>query len=117
MNDEATAKTSHSSKAEPMLGDDVEVTICFELERLHVPLGELRTWREGEAVRLDRGIDEPIRLVLRQPGGDRLLGHGRVVVLDGLLGVVVESWATSMTTTSMAAPSADKAAASEAETN
>ncbi|MEM9595543.1 MAG: FliM/FliN family flagellar motor switch protein [Acidobacteriota bacterium] len=85
-------ETSVVQASEAAIGDGVEVTLGFELERLHVPIGELRTWREGETIRLDRGPDDPIRLVLRQRGGDRLLGQGRVVVVDGRLAVVVESW-------------------------
>lgn len=72
--------------------DELEVTVAFELERFPVPLRELADWREGGLVRLDHRPEDPIRLVLHHGGKSRLLGYGRVVVVDERLGVQIDRW-------------------------
>lgn len=74
------------------LVDELEVTVAFELARLPVPLRELADWREGGLVRLDHRPEDPIRLVLHHGGRSRLLGYGRVVVVDERLGIQIDRW-------------------------
>jgi flagellar motor switch/type III secretory pathway protein FliN len=72
--------------------DELETLLVFELERINVPLRELVSWQPGATILLERSADDPIRIVLEQAGGPRVLGTGRVVVVDGKLGVQIESW-------------------------
>lgn len=72
--------------------DELEAELSFELDRITVPLGELVTWQTGSTVLLERSAEDPIRIVLHQAGGPRLIGRGRVVLVDGQLGVQIEQW-------------------------
>jgi flagellar motor switch/type III secretory pathway protein FliN len=74
------------------LPDELEALVSFELERIAVPLKELLAWEPGATVRLQRAPEDPLRIVLRQGGQERLLGYGRVVVVDDKIGVQIERW-------------------------
>ena len=80
----------------PTLPDELEVVLSFELDRIIVPLSELREWREGTALSLSAGPQDRLRILLHQGSGSRLLGYGRAVVLDGRVGVEIERWARSL---------------------
>lgn len=65
--------------------DDLEITVDFELSRLHLPLRELRALQPGYCFELTE-LDRPsIRLVV----GGRLIGHGELVMIEDHLGVRV----------------------------
>ncbi|HVS01997.1 MAG TPA: FHA domain-containing protein [Thermoanaerobaculia bacterium] len=74
------------------LPDELTALVTFELERLAVPLKELLEWQEGMTLRLQRSPEDPVRIVLRQPGEERLLGYGRVVVVEDRIGIQIERW-------------------------
>ena len=74
------------------LASELELVVAFEVDRLSVPLAELTQWNEGATIRLGKRPDDSIRILLRQGRGSRLLGNGRVVVIDGQLGVQIERW-------------------------
>ena len=74
------------------LPDELETMVSFELERIAVPLRELLSWQPGATVRLQRAPEDPVRIVLRQGGQERLLGYGRVVVVDEKIGIQIERW-------------------------
>jgi flagellar motor switch/type III secretory pathway protein FliN len=79
--------------AEPLrVPEDLEAVVAFELDRIDVPVGELGRWQPGATLTLERTPEDPVRIVLHQGGGARLLGTGRVVVVDGRLGVQIEQW-------------------------
>ena len=65
--------------------DDLEISVDFELSRLHLPLRELRAVQPGYCFELTE-LDRPrIRLVV----GGRLIGHGELVMIEDHLGVRV----------------------------
>lgn len=65
--------------------DDLEISVDFELGRLHLPLRELRAVQPGYCFELTE-LDRPrIRLVV----GGRLIGHGELVMIEDHLGVRV----------------------------
>ena len=74
------------------LPDELEALVSFELERIAVPLKELLSWEPGATVRLQRSPEDALKIVLRQGGQERLLGYGRVVVVDDKIGVQIERW-------------------------
>ena len=74
------------------LPEELETMVSFELDRIAVPLGELLSWQPGATVRLQRAPEDPLRIVLRQAGQERLLGYGRVVVVDEKIGIQIERW-------------------------
>lgn len=80
--------------AEPGGGieEELEVTLSFELDRIAVPLKELSTWDEGTTLALERAPDGPLRILLHHAGGVRVVGRGRVVVVEGKLGIQIENW-------------------------
>jgi flagellar motor switch/type III secretory pathway protein FliN len=90
---ETKETTAAVEEAAPVrVPEELEIGVTFELERMSVPLREILEWREGVSVRLERGPDDPVRIVLRQAGAERLLGYGRVLVVDDRLGVQIERW-------------------------
>ncbi|MGH9381652.1 MAG: FliM/FliN family flagellar motor switch protein [Thermoanaerobaculia bacterium] len=94
---EAMSGGTMSSLEEPEeIGGDLEealeVTLSFELDRIAVPLKELTAWDEGNTIALERSPDGPVRVLLHHAGGIRVVGRGRVVVVDGKLGVQLEEW-------------------------
>lgn len=65
--------------------DDLEIRIDFDLGSLQVPLRELRAIQPGYCFEF-AGLDRPrIRLIV----GDRLIGHGELVMVEDHLGVRV----------------------------
>lgn len=74
------------------LEEELEVTLSFELDRIAVPLKELATWDEGTTLALERAPDGPLRILLHHAGGVRVVGRGRVVVVEGKLGIQIEEW-------------------------
>ena len=71
---------------------ELEVAVSFELDRLSVPFAELASWQEGTAIRLERSPEEPVRILVHDAAGSRVMGHGRVLVIDGRVGIAVEQW-------------------------
>jgi type III secretion system YscQ/HrcQ family protein len=80
------------STASFRLSDELELLLAFELERITVPLKELSSWSEGTTITLQKTPEDPVAIVLRQAGQERLLGHGRVVVVEDRLGIQIEKW-------------------------
>lgn len=74
------------------LEEELEVTLSFELDRIAVPLKDLSTWDEGTTLALERAPDGPVRVLLHHAGGVRVVGRGRVVVVEGKLGIQIEEW-------------------------
>lgn len=71
---------------------ELEITLAFELDRVAVPLKELAAWREGATVTLDRTPSDPVRLLLYDGAGARVVGTGTVVVVEDRLGVRLDEW-------------------------
>ena len=92
MGDRAEGLPEGMEGAPVRLPDELETMVSFELERIAVPLQELLTWQPGATVRLQRAPEDPLRIVLRQAGQERLLGYGRVVVVDEKIGIQIERW-------------------------
>lgn len=94
--DEKEEGMTESSEATTEPGDaleeELEVTLSFELDRIAVPLKELATWDEGTTLALERAPDGPVRILLHHAGGVRMVGRGRVVVVEGKLGIQIEEW-------------------------
>ena len=72
--------------------DELEVTLVFELARIEVPLKELAGWEEGAVVELDRTVDTEVDIVLHQGRHPRMIGRGRVVELEGRIGIEITEW-------------------------
>jgi flagellar motor switch/type III secretory pathway protein FliN len=68
---------------------DIELSVQIELDRFPVTLGELQKWRAGEIVSLRAGLQDPVKLVVETGLQRRVLGEGRVVVVNGKLGVEI----------------------------
>jgi flagellar motor switch/type III secretory pathway protein FliN len=92
MGDRAEALPEGIEGASVRIPDELEALVSFELERIAVPLQELLSWGPGATVRLQRTPEDPLRIVLRQAGQERLLGYGRVVVVEEKIGIQIERW-------------------------
>jgi flagellar motor switch/type III secretory pathway protein FliN len=68
---------------------DLELTVAIELDRLPVTLGELQKWAPGQLLTLRQGPQDPVRLVVETGLQRRVLAEGRVVVVNGKLGIEV----------------------------
>jgi flagellar motor switch/type III secretory pathway protein FliN len=68
---------------------DLELTVAIELDRLPVTLGELQKWAPGQLLSLRQGPSDPVRLVVETGLQRRVLAEGRVVVVNGKLGIEV----------------------------
>ncbi len=68
--------------------DDYSITLDFELGKLHLTFGELRTLCAGTVLSIAGG--SPGHVAIR--AGDRLLGRGEIVDVDGQLGIRVTHW-------------------------
>jgi len=68
--------------------DDYSVTLDFELGKLHLTFGELRTLCAGTVLSIAGG--SPGHVAIR--AGDRLLGRGEIVDVEGQLGIRVTHW-------------------------
>lgn len=92
MTDDHTVQTNLEEDAVLEVPDELEVTVAFELERLSVPLRELTTWQEGQTLQLKKTPEDPVRILLLQGSGPRVLGYGRVVVVEDRLGLQIDRW-------------------------
>ncbi len=92
MTDDHTVQTNLEEEAILEVPDELEVTVAFELERLSVPLRELTTWQEGQTLQLKKTPEDPVRILLLQASGPRVLGYGRVVVVEDRLGLQIDRW-------------------------
>jgi len=72
--------------------DEIELTLAFELDRISVPMNELSEWQEGSTVVLKKTPDDTVRVLLQHGGGSQVVGRGRVVQIEGQLGVRLEEW-------------------------
>jgi type III secretion protein Q len=63
--------------------DDIQVTLLFEIGRLAIPLGELRTLASGHVFDLGRDPKGAIEIL----AGGRRIGHGEVVQIGDAIGV------------------------------
>jgi flagellar motor switch/type III secretory pathway protein FliN len=69
---------------------DLELQVAIELDRFPVTVGELQRWRTGEILNLRQGPDDPVRLVVETGLARRVLAEGRVVVVNGKLGIEIQ---------------------------
>jgi flagellar motor switch/type III secretory pathway protein FliN len=67
--------------------DDLELQVAVELERFPVALRDLESWRVGEVLRLRQGPGDPVRLVMETGLQRRVVAEGRVVLVEGRLGI------------------------------
>ena len=67
--------------------DDLELQIAVELDRFAVALRDLEGWRTGEVLQLRQGPGDPVRLVMETGLQRRVVAEGRVVVVEGRLGI------------------------------
>lgn len=65
--------------------DQVEVELVVEVGSVKLTVGELLGLKQGSLVRLDQLIDEPLKLYLK----DHLVGYGKLVAVDDILGFQV----------------------------
>jgi len=69
---------------------DLELQVAIELDRFPVTVGELQSWRTGEVLHLRQGPGDPVRLVVETGLARRVLAEGRVVVVNGKLGIEIQ---------------------------
>lgn len=62
--------------------DQVEVELTVEVGTAKLTIGELLDLKQGSLVKLDQSVDEPLKFYLK----DRLLGYGKLVAVDEMLG-------------------------------
>jgi flagellar motor switch protein FliN/FliY len=62
--------------------DQVEVELIVEVGSAKLTIGELLNLKQGSLIKLDQLVDEPLKLYLK----DRLLGCGKLVAVDDMLG-------------------------------
>ncbi len=84
-----TEKESPTEGTEHLTLDDLELDVVIELDRMTVPLRELRQWQEGHTLVLSRRPDDPVRLILDTGTQRRVLAEGRVIVVDGQIGIEI----------------------------
>ena len=84
-----TEKDASTESTEHLTLDDLELDVIIELDRLTVPLRELRQWQEGHTLVLARRPDDPVRLILDTGTQRRVLAEGRVIVVDGQIGIEI----------------------------
>jgi len=85
------APTTESQGTESAMLDEVQMTLSFELGRVSMPLGALRTLGPHTVLTLQDGAPESIALVC----GGRTVGRGEAVDVDGVLGVRITQWSGS----------------------
>jgi flagellar motor switch/type III secretory pathway protein FliN len=73
----------------PIPVEDLEVQVSVELDRFPATLAELSRWRVGEVLTLRQGPGDPVRLVMDTGLQRRVIAEGRVVVVDGRLGIEI----------------------------
>jgi len=62
---------------------DVQVTLSVEIGRSRMPIRQLISLNQGSVVELDRGVSEPLDLLVN----GTLIARGEVVVVDGQFGL------------------------------
>ncbi len=62
---------------------DVQVTLSVEIGRNKMPIKQLISLNQGVVVELDRGVNEPLDLLVN----GTLIARGEVVVVDGRFGL------------------------------
>jgi pSer/pThr/pTyr-binding forkhead associated (FHA) protein/flagellar motor switch/type III secretory pathway protein FliN len=83
------AEEDSPGEAQSLAVKDLELQIAIELDRFPVTVGEIQRWRTGEVLPLRHGPADPVRLVVETGLQRRVLAEGRVVLLDGKLGVEI----------------------------
>lgn len=62
---------------------DVQVTLSVEIGRSKMPIKQLISLNQGAVVELDRGVNEPLDLLVN----GTLIARGEVVVVEGQFGL------------------------------
>ncbi len=62
---------------------DVQVQLSVEIGRSRVPIKQLISLSQGSVIELDRGVNEPLDLLVN----GTLMARGEVVVVDGQFGL------------------------------
>lgn len=62
---------------------DVQVQLSVEIGRSKVPIKQLVSLSQGSVIELDRGVNEPLDLLVN----GTLMARGEVVVVDGQFGL------------------------------
>ena len=62
---------------------DVQVTLSVEIGRSKLPIKQLISLNQGAVVELDRGVNEPLDLLVN----GTLIARGEVVVVEGQFGL------------------------------
>ena len=62
---------------------DVQVQLSVEIGRSKVPIKQLISLSQGSVIELDRGVNEPLDLLVN----GTLMARGEVVVVDGQFGL------------------------------
>ncbi|MCL4130789.1 UNVERIFIED_CONTAM: hypothetical protein GTU68_010307 [Idotea baltica] len=62
---------------------DVPVTLSVEIGRSKLPIKQLISLNQGSVVELERGVNEPLDLMVN----GTLIARGEVVVVDGQFGL------------------------------
>ena len=62
---------------------DVQVQLSVEIGRSKVPIKQLISLNQGSVIELDRGVNEPLDLLVN----GTLMARGEVVVVDGQFGL------------------------------
>ena len=62
---------------------DVQVQLSVEIGRSKVPIQQLISLNQGSVIELDRGVNEPLDLLVN----GTLMARGEVVVVDGQFGL------------------------------
>ncbi|MBI2841473.1 MAG: FHA domain-containing protein [Acidobacteria bacterium] len=80
-------KPSIESESVPI--QDLELQLVIELDRIPVTVGEMKSWRVGQCVNLERGPDDLVRLVAETGLQRRVMAEGRVVLVNNKLGIEI----------------------------
>ncbi len=62
---------------------DIPVTLSVELGRKSITIQELLSLDEGSVVELERGVEEPMQVLVN----GTLVAHGEVVLIDEVIGI------------------------------
>lgn len=82
LNDVAGKNSPNLIKDKLSVVDQVEVELIVEVGSAKLTVGELLNLKQGSLIKLDQLVDEPLKLYLK----DRLLGYGKLVAVDDMLG-------------------------------
>jgi len=90
------AEEDSPGEAQSLPVQDLELQIAIELDRFPVTVGQMQRWRAGEVLTLRHGPADPVRLVVETGLQRRVLAEGRVVLLDGKLGIEILRFLTRL---------------------